>query len=542
MKLKNLFVVFIGLIILLQIGCPAVTPDIEPATPEPGEITVVTTTDSTISLTWTKATDTDSLETDIKYQLYYSTNSNISDLATIDTNGTKVGPNSSDNQAFTIIDLTPATSYYVTVLAEDETGEKSLYAVENTITLDPEFSKSDILWSENHDHDGDIDSMIVCNDGSIIVAGGKDGDLFLGKYDSAGNLSWNTTHSTETIDSSKTTIYKATNNSSYTDLQWQEVPDYDGISTYSTTYGLSHGSDDSILIAGKINFDRRSSGGASFDQDIYFAKFNMDGDLIWSKILIGSDNNDVAWKIRSTSDNGYIICGSTNSEEIASNSDINSFVLKLEADGSFEWLKIFLADDYGENFFDVREIIEVDSGNNYLIIDTWAGTIYKISGTDGSVIWSYLDNEVPVGSIIELSNSYLLYGVSGTNKLIKTVELNKSNASVIGEYYYTLSYNDTIYPSYCSTRNLICKTSDGGYILAGRDQNDNIFTIKLDSNLSKEGQAIYSNSEEPAYLYNTPKNIIETNDGNYLLFATSRIDPYSRDPFKLWLFKLGETN
>jgi len=72
-------------------------------------------------------------------------------------------------------------------------------------------------------------------------------------------------------------------------------------------------------------------------EDVFVAKFSLDGDLAWLKVF-GGEDGDVGWGIKVTGDHVYIV-GDTRSFE-AEGFDI--FVAKLsDNDGSLVWMNVF---------------------------------------------------------------------------------------------------------------------------------------------------------------------------------------------------------
>jgi len=117
---------------------------------------------------------------------------------------------------------------------------------------------------------------------------------------------------------------------------WNKVADHEGDWGYANPYFITNCHDDSIIMAGKINFSKPNG-----DQDIYILKFDADGNHLWSRLFMGSGSEDVAWMIRETSDNGYIIGALTNSPEIKVGNGYDNLIIKLDGDGNLVWTKVY---------------------------------------------------------------------------------------------------------------------------------------------------------------------------------------------------------
>jgi phosphodiesterase/alkaline phosphatase D-like protein len=86
---------------------------------------------------WTAAKDEASKPEDLKYTVYYKTSSDFSEtaVAVIEVEGRAANPGGTAAiTALPITGLAPATTYYYTVIAEDEAGNKAAYAGSSQMT------------------------------------------------------------------------------------------------------------------------------------------------------------------------------------------------------------------------------------------------------------------------------------------------------------------------------------------------------------------------------------------------------------------------
>lgn len=79
------------------------------------------------SLSWTKATDAETKQADLKYILYISTQDNLGSVDQAEANGTVSGGYEYDIASRLIPDLSPETSYFVTVIVKDSEGKQAVY-------------------------------------------------------------------------------------------------------------------------------------------------------------------------------------------------------------------------------------------------------------------------------------------------------------------------------------------------------------------------------------------------------------------------------
>jgi hypothetical protein len=87
--------------------------------------------------------------------------------------------------------------------------------------------------------------------------------------------------------------------------------------------------DSGQVIAGTTN----SIGGGGYDGLVM--KLNKRGSVVWSKVLGGANDEDFT-DVRSTSDGGYIVCGTTRS---SGNAGGEAWLVKLDGSGNVQWSK-----------------------------------------------------------------------------------------------------------------------------------------------------------------------------------------------------------
>ncbi len=89
---------------------------------------------TSVTLNWTKASDTVSAEANLEYLVYYSTSNNIDTVSNIESNGTVVGSYTADINTKSITGLTGGTLYYFNVIVKDEVGNKRAYTARSATT------------------------------------------------------------------------------------------------------------------------------------------------------------------------------------------------------------------------------------------------------------------------------------------------------------------------------------------------------------------------------------------------------------------------
>ena len=160
-------------------------------------------------------------------------------------------------------------------------------------------------------------------------------------------------------------------------FQWEKVL---GGSDRDESFSIQQTTDDGYILIGSTDSDNTGDVGANHgESDIWVVKVNPAGGIQWQKVL-GGAGFETGRSIRQTTDNGYILIGSTdsdNSGDVGSNhggSDI--WVVKLNPAGGIQWQKVL----GGAGFESGRSIDQMTDGG------------YILTGTTDS------DNSGDVGS------------------------------------------------------------------------------------------------------------------------------------------------
>lgn len=266
-------------------------------------------------------------------------------------------------------------------------------------------------WSKAFGGSGDekARSVITTADGGCIVAGetaSTDGDLanlskgaWLIKLDASGNKQWSKTYGGSDGEEIWSIITDADGGYTVAGVikvtgkrndAWIFKTDASGNQQWSKTFG--GGLDDRAWsIAGTTDGGYVFSGGAySKDGDLpgnygnldaWVMKLDGNGNRVWSKIFGGS-GTDLGDNIRATSDGGFLLTSSTNSFDLdgtgnASQGAIDALVIKLSADGTKQWSKI-----YGGIHYDYTECV-VTLPDGFAIAGVAASTDGIMQGNHG---------------------------------------------------------------------------------------------------------------------------------------------------------------
>jgi uncharacterized delta-60 repeat protein len=199
-------------------------------------------------------------------------------------------------------------------------GDRDFYVVK----LD---SSGNIQWAKTIGGSSDDEawSIIQSSDGGYVVAGGTwsfgagGSDFYVVKLDSSGNVLW-----TKTI------------GGSLTDVAWSIIQSSDG----------------GYVVAGVTE-----SFGAG-DRDFYVVKLDSSGNVLWTK-TIGGSSDDEAWSIIQSSDGGYVVAGWTKSFGAG---DWDIYLVKLDSSGNVLWTKTI-----GGSSWDFATSIIQSSDGGYVV-------------------------------------------------------------------------------------------------------------------------------------------------------------------------------
>jgi uncharacterized delta-60 repeat protein len=255
------------------------------------------------------------------------------------------------------------------------------------------------------------------------------------------------------------------------DLNWQKV--YGG-TEWEEARSIRQTSDNGYIIAG---FTETYGAGAS---DFWIVKLDENGNYSWDHTY-GGAKSDEAFSIQETSDNGYVVCGTT---ETGENGDKDILVIKLDNAGGIVWSKTY---NKGLND-EANEVLQTSEGG-YIIVGS--------AGEGFGNIW-----------ILKL----------------------KEDGSLEWEKVYGNTYTDKAYS--------VQQTSDGGYILCGytysfTTADNDMLIMKLDSQGQIEWQRTFDSNEHGE---DVACSIRQTADGGYIVAGHTYRYLTKKD---MWLFKLN---
>jgi hypothetical protein len=240
-------------------------------------------------------------------------------------------------------------------------------------------------------------------DGGYIIAGNQLNipitffDAWLVKVDSTGVEQWNKSYGSIGADFAYCIVncsdggyaftgYSSSYGKNISDANvWLVKIDENGTQQWMKTYGgigtdygmnLIETSDGGYMVIGCTD----SSGAGSYD--FYIIKTDPSGNMQWSKIY-GYSGWDIAYAAVETTDEGYVIAGSTNTSQ----SGFKGWLIKLDSEGNQIWNQTYRGPEAGA----FRRVVKTSTGF------AMVGTIGKLNeyscwlvnvDEKGAVIWS----------------------------------------------------------------------------------------------------------------------------------------------------------
>ena len=245
--------------------------------------------------------------------------------------------------------------------------------------------------------------------------------------------------------------------------------------------------DGGYIVAGSSESADGDVSGNSGDEDYWVMKLDASGNILWEGNYGGS-GIDLAGSVQQTDDGGYIVAGSSESDDgdvSGNNGSFDYWLVKLDSSGTILW-----EGNYGGGGLDEASSVQQTDDGGYIVAGSSLSAGGDLSGNNGfSDYWLV---KLDVSGIIQWENNY-----GGSNR-----ERARS----------------------------VQQTDDGGYIVAGLSRSDDgdvsgnngvtdYWLVKLDTsgNILWEGNYGGSNGDEA-------KSVQQTDDGGYIVAGTSISD------------------
>jgi hypothetical protein len=326
-------------------------------------------------------------------------------------------------------------------------------------------SGGNVIWTKTIGGSSrdEAESIIQSSDGGYVVAGWTESfgagaaDFYVVKLDSGGNVQW-----TKTI------------GGSYDDYAWSITQSSDGgYAVAGFTYSFGAGSADFYVVkldsSGNVEWIK-TIGGSNYDQafsiiqssdggyavagrtwsfgagsdDIYVVKLDSGGNVIWTK-TIGGSSDDEARSIIQSSDGGYVVAGYTQS--FGAGGDI--YVVKLDSGGNVIWTKTI-----GGSSWDLAWSIIQSSDGGYAV----AGDTFSFGAGSYSDIYVV---KMDANGNVCFSQNITNYSVSST------VPSFSSPSTVAISQSPTVNTVSSTVASYTSSVSDVCALAPAPHICSG---------------------------------------------------------------------------
>jgi hypothetical protein len=305
-------------------------------------------------------------------------------------------------------------------------------------------------------------------------------------------------------------------------IQWEK--------TFGSTYDeqatcTQQTKDGGFIVAGYAN---RSSGDVTGNfggYDFWVVKLSSAGILQWEKSYGGS-SDDMAYCIQQTTDGGYVVSGST----VSNDGQVTGlhaspgnplwgdyWVIKIDSAGALQWQKTL-----GGSGFDEAHSITQTSDGGYVVLGvtnsgdgdfTNGGNIVKLSST-GVIQWNSYQGGTYNYSVKQTTDGG--YIVAGTIlSQFSVLKLDSLGGHQWWKFYGGSGFDEA---------NSALQTSDGGYVIAGYTQSSDgdvtgfhggvadVWVIKVDSSGDLQWQKTLGGSYD-----DEANSIKQTADGGYVI-------------------------
>jgi len=250
------------------------------------------------------------------------------------------------------------------------------------------------------------------------------------------------------------------------------------------------------------------------DRDMWLIITDSRGNVLKDKVY-GSNEYDVGYSVIQT-ENGYIIAGYT-----SSNNDNNVWLVSVDTLGNGIWNKTF-----GGSRNDIAYSIQKTSDNGYLLIgsthsfgvngDVWLIKVNSTGFEEWNRTYGGVNNEIGY-SVIEVSDGYIFagstktFGMGGNDMwLVKT--------NLLGEKVWSKRFGG---PNDDSASSVV-QTEDGGFLLAGYTSSygeggQEIWLVKTDSQGNEVWSKRFGGPND-----DSASSVVQTEDGGYIITGLTR--------------------
>lgn len=262
--------------------------------------------------------------------------------------------------------------------------------------------------------------------------------------------------------------------------------------------------------------------------DVFLMKTDGNGNIQWTK-MFGGEETDYAYEVEQTSDDGYIIVGSTSTYTIYAH---DVWLIKTDTNGNEQWNKTFGINPSYKWCMDQGFSVNQTTDGGYIItgyafpyadVQCWLVWLIK-TDAHGNILWDNLF-QYP-GAYNQMGHSvrqttdggYIIAAHAGPVSNQNTeIWLIKTDANGNEQWNRTYGRENN-----CDYGYSVQQTTDGGYIVVGftrsiDDRNDDGIVIKTDTNGSEQWNMTFEGDNEHHGFGETFKSVQQTSDGGYII-------------------------
>lgn len=161
-------------------------------------------------------------------------------------------------------------------------------------------------------------------------------------------------------------------------IQWQKV--FGGSSGCDFANSILPTTDGGYIFVGHSDSWDGDVNGTAGERDVWIVKLSSSGGIQWQK-TIGGTNNDYAYMLQATADNGYILAGYTysiNGDVSGNHGDADAWIVKLSSSGTIQWQKTL-----GGTNEDIARSVQATPDGGYIVVGSTKSNNFDINGNHG---------------------------------------------------------------------------------------------------------------------------------------------------------------
>lgn len=344
-------------------------------------------------------------------------------------------------------------------------------------------------------------------------------------------------------------------------IQWQRIF---GGSRSESANSIHQTIDGGYIVAGSSSSNDGDVTGNHGNYDYWILKLDSHGNMQWERSYGGS-STDRAWDIKQTADGGFIVAGSSgsnNGDVTGNHGNYDYWVLKLDSNGNLQWQQT-----YGGSDFDFARSVQQTTDGGYVVLGTSSsndGDVAANHGSDdywliklnsnGNLQWQHTyggsDYDFASGVQQTTDGGYVVAGSSYSKDKQVTGNHGRDDYWILkvdatGNLQWQTSYGGKGYEGALEVH----QAGDGGYVISGsatsnngdvlfnRGSND-FCTIKLDAAGALKWQKILGGTN-----YDAAHSIHQCKDDGFIITGTTLSDDENvnnnHGKYDVWIVKLS---